>query len=117
MIPRFISMAENLKLLDKQCLESRLQKLILEEIEACLAGRYYSDELLNAACEMKAKSVNLWYQTVSAHFIDKAHQKGLSVLVYTVNTSDDWQRLSMMGVDGIFTDCYSEAARHFADNI
>ena len=91
-----------------------VHKLIAEEIKVCLAGRYYTDELLNAACEMNATSVNIWYQTVSAQFIDKAHQKGLRVLVFTVNTPDDLQRLLQMGVDGIYTDCYSEAARQLA---
>ncbi len=115
MLPKFVSFAENLKLLDKECPEPRLNKLIAEEIESCLKGQYYTDELLNVACEMNAISINLWHQTVSANFIDKAHQKGLKVMVFTVNSPDDWYRLLKIGVDGIFTDCYSEAALQLSD--
>lgn len=115
MLPRFTSLADNLELLDKECSDPQLRLQIAEEIEACLTGQYYTDALLDTACDMNAKSVNLWYRTVSAQFIDKAHKRGLAVLVYTANTSDDWQMLARMNVDGIFTDYYAEAARLFAD--
>lgn len=114
MLPRFASLAKNLNLLDKECSHPHLHLLIAEEIEACLAGKYYTDALLDTACDMNAKSVNLWYRTVSAQFIDKAHKRGLAVLVYTVNVPDEWQMLAQMGVDGIFTDFYAEAARILA---
>ncbi|WP_319550594.1 glycerophosphodiester phosphodiesterase [Desulfogranum marinum] len=117
MLPRFTSVGENLKLLDQECSSPQLHRLLAEEIEACLTGQYYTDELLNTACDMNAGSVNLWYHTVSAQFIEKAHKRELTVLVYTANTPDAWQMLSQMGVDGIFTDYYAEAARFFTDSI
>lgn len=109
-MPRFGSLAENLELLERECADPRVRTFLAEEIEACLDGRYYTDELLDTACEMNAESVNLWHLTVTQEFVDKAHSKGLAVLLYTVNSPDELQALAHMGVDGIFTDYYSEAA-------
>lgn len=36
--------------------------------------------------------------------IDDAHRRGIKVLVYTVNESDDIEEMLCLGVDGIFTD-------------
>ncbi|WP_136810071.1 glycerophosphodiester phosphodiesterase [Desulfosediminicola flagellatus] len=114
MIPRFITLEENLKLLEKKCTDPRVVAIITKEIEACLDGRYYTDELLDMACELNAVSVNLWYRTITPEFIDKAHKRGLAVLVFTVNIPEELQALARMGVDGIFTDYYSESARALA---
>ncbi len=117
MIPRFASLNENLELIDKECSDPHIRKLLGEELEACLTGTYYTDELLDVACEMNAKSVNLWYRTITQEFIDKAHNRGLAVLVFTVNGPDDLQALSLMGVDGIFTDYYSKSASSLASYV
>ena len=66
--------------------------------------------MLDAACAMKAESVNLWYRSVTQEFIDRAHSKGLAVLLFTVNAPEDIQTLAHRGVDGIFTDYYMESA-------
>lgn len=110
MFPRFGSLAENLELLEKECADPRIAAILAEQIEACLEGRYYTDALLDTACEMKAESVNLWYRSVTQEFIDKAHSRGLAVLVFTVNAPEDLQTLARIGVDGIFTDYYMESA-------
>lgn len=110
MLPRFSSLAENHKLLDQKCGDTRIRAHLAEEIMACLGGRYYTDELLDTACAMNAVSVNLWYRTVTREFIEKAHARGLAVLVFTVNSADDLQAMAAMGVDGIFTDYYADAA-------
>lgn len=114
MLPRFTSLSENLELLDRECPDPHIHAHLAEEIGACLSGRNYTDELLDAAREMNAESVNLWYRTVTQQFVDKVHQKGLAVLVYTVNAPDELLALARMGVDGIFTDYYSEAALSLA---
>ncbi len=114
MFPRFSTLAENIELLDKECANSQLNTILAEEIEACLNGKYYTDELLDTACEMNAESVNIWHLTVTPQFIDKAHQRGLAVLVYTVNDPEKLQALVQIGVDGIFTDYYSASARVLA---
>ncbi len=54
--------------------------------------------------KMGAYSINLSIEFISQEFIDDAHKRGLLVLVYTVNSTDDILRLKSMGVDGIFSD-------------
>lgn len=111
MLPRFPSLAQNLEFLDQKHSDPRIRELLADEIEACLDGRYYTEELLDTACAMNAVSVNLWYRTVTPKFIEKAHTRGLAVFVYTVNAPDELQALADMGIDGIFTDYYADAAR------
>lgn len=117
MMPRFDSLAENLQLLETKCTDMRVRSILAEEIEACLDGICYTDELLNTACEMGATSVNLWHRTVTKEYIDKVHKRGLAVLVYTVNSPDELQTLAHMGVDGIFTDYFQESVSLLAPTI
>ena len=109
MLPRYASLDENLTLLEEKCDDESIRALLAEEIEACLTGQYYTDELLDTAVAMNAASVNLWFQTVSPEFIQKAHDRGLAVFVYTVNNPDELKAMADLGVDGIFTDFYAEA--------
>lgn len=109
MLLRFPSLSENLEFLEKEIVDPQVKAVLAEEIRACLEGKYYTDELLDTACKMKAESVNLWYRTVTQEFIDKAHDRGLAVLVYTVNAAKELQLLEQQGVDGIFTDFYMES--------
>ena len=115
MLPRFVTLSENITLLEKECADPQLRALLADEIATCLAGGYYNDELLDTACKMNATSVNLWHRTVTKEFIDKAHGKGLAVLVYTANDPDELKELAVMGVDGIFTDYYSDSATVLAE--
>ena len=41
---------------------------------------------------------------VSKDFVETAHRLNLKVHVWTINNTDDMQRLTEMGVDGIMTD-------------
>lgn len=56
------------------------------------------------AQRLGAWSVNLCNDSLNPAMVDDAHQRGLKVLVYTVNQPEQFKRLSAMGVDGIFTD-------------
>jgi glycerophosphoryl diester phosphodiesterase len=116
MLPRFASLEENLALLDTICLDPRIHSILADEIHACLSGRYYSDALLDAAQGMGAVSVNLWYRTLFPQFVEKAHARGLAVFVYTVNDADDLRAMAAMGVDGVFTDRYTDAVEVLAQN-
>jgi glycerophosphoryl diester phosphodiesterase len=49
-------------------------------------------------------SVHPRIDLVNAEFVRSAHERGLKVLVYTVNRPEDIARMAAMGVDGIFTD-------------
>ncbi len=115
MFPRFIALADNLTLLDQECPDPRVRSLLAEEMKMCLSGAPYTDKLLEAACNMDAVSINLWHRSVTPQFIDKAHDCGLKVLVFTVNSGNDLQACAKIGVDGIFTDYYLEAVRLLAD--
>jgi glycerophosphoryl diester phosphodiesterase len=52
----------------------------------------------------QAYSVHAHINIASARFIARAHERGLKVFVYTVNSPEDIDRLRALGVDGIFTD-------------
>jgi glycerophosphoryl diester phosphodiesterase len=43
-------------------------------------------------------------RVVSKRFVDFAHDRGLGVQVWTVDTEDDARRLIEWGVDGLITD-------------
>ncbi len=115
MLPRFPSLEDNLALLDKICADPKIHKLLSKELKDCLDGRYYTQELIDSATKMRATSVNLWYRTISAEFVEKAHARELAVFVYTANLPEEWTALAEIGVDGIFTDYYAQAARTLAD--
>ncbi|MGZ3607558.1 MAG: glycerophosphodiester phosphodiesterase [Syntrophales bacterium] len=51
-----------------------------------------------------AYSVHVQISIASARFIARAHERGLKVFVYTVNSPEEIDRLQSLGVDGIFTD-------------
>jgi glycerophosphoryl diester phosphodiesterase len=42
--------------------------------------------------------------TASPDAVDAAHEAGIAVLCYTLNTQDTWAQVSELGVDGIITD-------------
>ncbi len=55
------------------------------------------------AQHLNAYSVHIVVDYVSEIFVTDAHKRGLKVYVYTVNTLIDIQKMSAIGVDGIFT--------------
>ncbi len=61
--------------------------------------------LKTAVREMKdiaAESLNCSMRQANARLLKAAHDRGFRVLVYTVNTPADRDRLARLGVDGIF---------------
>ncbi|MDE2490901.1 MAG: glycerophosphodiester phosphodiesterase [Elusimicrobia bacterium] len=62
--------------------------------------------LKTAFREMKplsAESLNMSLRQTTRRAVAAAHQRGYKVLVYTVNSPADRDRLAALGVDGIFT--------------
>lgn len=53
--------------------------------------------------DISAYSVHVEMNNVSQAFVDDAHQRGLSIFVYTVNEVADMEYMKVLGVDGIFT--------------
>ena len=54
-----------------------------------------------------AYKFNIWsprYRDVTAELVTKAHEEGLLVIPWTVNETDDMQRLIGWGVDGLISD-------------
>ena len=57
-----------------------------------------------AQCEpLEPHVLGLHIAAVDQAMISDAHRRGYLVWVYTINYSDDWQALSELGVDGVFT--------------
>lgn len=52
--------------------------------------------------ELSAESLNLSIRQTTARAVKAAHERNHKVLVYTVNTPADRDRLAKLGVDGIF---------------
>lgn len=55
------------------------------------------------AKDMNADFIALTKSFINQKFVDDAHEKGLSVFVYTVNEVDDFERIKNLGVDVIIT--------------
>lgn len=62
---------------------------------------------------LNAWSLNLSRKLVTPSLVEAAHDKGLKVLVYTVNDTGKVSRMQQMGVDGVFTD-YPDACTRVA---
>lgn len=58
---------------------------------------------LREAREIAAESLNLAVRQTTARAVKAAHERGLRVLSYTVNTSPERDRFARLGVDGIFS--------------
>lgn len=54
------------------------------------------------------------YHFVDAAIIDEAHDRGMTVLPWTVNTLEEMQHLKSLGVDGVITD-YPDVGRSLMD--
>ena len=53
--------------------------------------------------ELSAESLNLSARQATSRVVKAAHDRGFKVLVYTVNTPQERDRLAELGVDGIFS--------------
>jgi glycerophosphoryl diester phosphodiesterase len=68
-----------------------------------LLGRTPMRTAYRETAELKAESLNLSLRQVDARKVRAGHERGLRVLVYTVNQEKDAARLDKMGVDGVFS--------------
>ncbi len=60
-------------------------------------------DALEVAKELNAVAINPWYKTLTKENVRKIQQKGFKVFTYTVNETEDIQKMTDFGVDGIFT--------------
>ena len=61
-------------------------------------------KIIDTAKHVGAKYVSPNYGYVNSDFVEYAHSQNLKVLVWTVNTKEEMQRLHDLGVDGIISD-------------
>jgi glycerophosphoryl diester phosphodiesterase len=56
------------------------------------------------ARRLQLQALHPFYRVASSRYIDRAHQQGLRVIVWTVNQEATARRLAAWGVDGLITD-------------
>lgn len=64
------------------------------------------------AKDLGADFIAISSETISKAYVDDAKKRGLTVLVFTINIDDEFERMKKLGVDGIFTN-YPDKARAF----
>ncbi len=111
MIPHSADIDECYARYEEKIQDTEKLAIIKDEVQKALSGAYYTDELIQTALDMKAYSINLWYESLKCNtgIIQKAHDNNLKVFVYTVNKEEDIKNLKTMNVDGFFTDYYAQA--------
>ncbi|MGA1864263.1 MAG: glycerophosphodiester phosphodiesterase [bacterium] len=62
------------------------------------------EHFVRVAENVGAYSVHISKRSVNKQFVDDAHERGIKVFVYTVNSGEDVALMQSLGVDGIFTD-------------
>jgi len=61
------------------------------------------NESIAWAAKLKAFSIHVRLQNVTLEWVERAHDLGLKVYVYTVNNLADIRRMEQLGVDGVFS--------------
>ncbi|MBS7654279.1 MAG: glycerophosphodiester phosphodiesterase family protein [Candidatus Bathyarchaeia archaeon] len=76
---------------------------ISDKVEIGLIYVKHKDPI-KAALDLKANYLLPMYKFVHSTFVKKAHQNGLKVIAWTINTLDEAQEYANKGVDGIASD-------------
>ncbi len=86
-------------------LEDALAKVraLDKEIETGLIYAKHKNPL-KAALELKAQYLVALYRFTHTANVEKAHENGLKVIVWTINTAEEAEEYAKKGVDGIATD-------------
>lgn len=86
-------------------LEEALKKIreLNKNIEIGLIYAKHSNPI-KAALELKANYLVALYRFTHTATIQKAHENGLKIIVWTINTPEEAQEYAKKGVDGIATD-------------
>jgi glycerophosphoryl diester phosphodiesterase len=77
----------------------------------------FTEDDWNRLEELEAVSLHTDYRKLGEDDVDRLHEEGYRILVYTVNHSGTAQQLFDAGVDGLFTDNLADFARRFPDAI
>ncbi len=65
---------------------------------------YATNSAISQALKSNCEQINVSRTWITKAFIDKAHQQGLKVGVYTVNHLEEFLKLGEWGIDVVFTD-------------
>ncbi len=86
-------------------LEDALRKVrgMDKDVETGLIYAKHSNPL-KAALELKANYLVAFYRFTHTANVQKAHENGLKVIVWTINTPEEVEALAKKGVDGIASD-------------
>ncbi|WP_246211028.1 glycerophosphodiester phosphodiesterase [Vogesella oryzae] len=63
-----------------------------------------SDEAVAQALALGCRAVHVYHRALTAEWVANLHQQSLAVMAWTVNRSEDMQRLRQWGVDMLCTD-------------
>ncbi len=108
-LPKKITFAENKHLIDAAYTNQAERDVFYDVLHRALEGDFYNETLLSTAEELNAVAVNLWDRSLSVDFMKQAQARGFKVNIFTVNEVSEMKKWSDAGVDGIFTDFYSDA--------
>lgn len=61
------------------------------------------DNFIEIAKDLQSYSMSMDVDYITGEIVNKAHQIGIKVVVFTVNTIEDIEKMKSIGVDGVFT--------------
>lgn len=74
-------------------------------------------DIVDNAIKIGVYSINISKHLVSQEIVEMAHNSGIKVFVYTVNSSRDMKNMIKFEVDGVFTDYPEKMKKILQDNI
>ena len=103
------------------CVIHSFKDKILEKVHALDPGIPLHRLLLtgflnNAEKDQYIKEVSVYSRLLTKSFIDKVHESGKKVNVWTVNNVEDMKYFIHLGVDGIITDFPNQAKEVLSEN-
>lgn len=70
-----------------------------------ISEKIFSEKMAAQLFQSNIISLHQPFKILNADYVEMLHQQGLHVLAYTVNDLIVMEKLKVMGVDGIFSDC------------
>lgn len=103
----------------EQCFFTSFNWAIIDKVKrlspSMKAGYLFSEMPDKSIFEANVDLFSVHFQLVTAEFIAKAHAAGKEVHTYTVNETDEMQRLMDCGIDNIITNCPDKLLQYLAE--